>query len=59
MRYSLADTPWDELSSIEKRERVLVVEVLRSIRDGEDVSYVLDELGVPMDLVLRHARPYL
>jgi len=56
---SLANRPWQSLSPQDKRDRLLVVSLLDRVRSGEDFSYVLEELGISMNLVLRHAQPYL
>ena len=55
---SLADKPWRSLSSQEKRDRKLVVTLLDRVRSGEDFSSVIGDLGISMDIVLKHAQPY-
>ena len=56
---SIADRPWRSLSSQDKRDRILVVSLLNRVRNGEDFAYLLDDLGISMEIVLRHAEEYL
>lgn len=52
--YDLSETPWNDLSPEEKRERLLSLELLRSMRKGEHFSPKLCELGLTRDTAIRH-----
>lgn len=55
----LSTRSWKSLSAQEKRDRLLIIEVLRRLRNGESFSQVIKDLGISPALVQRHAHPYI
>ena len=52
--YDLSNNPWNDLSPEEKRERLLSLELLRAMRNGEHFSPKLRELGLSRDTAVKH-----
>jgi hypothetical protein len=52
--YDLSKTAWKSLTSQQKRDRNLALEVLRSIRKGESLTQALDKRGLSKDFVLKN-----
>ncbi|WP_445475703.1 hypothetical protein ACT9XH_02900 [Methanococcoides methylutens] len=57
--YDVSIVPWTELSPKDKRERVLALRVLNSIRKGNSLTHTLDETGASRDIVMRHLGRHL
>lgn len=55
----LSTRSWRSLSPQEKRNRLLVVSLLDRVRRDEAFSFVMEDLGISMDIILKHASPYL
>jgi hypothetical protein len=55
----LSTRSWKALSAQDKRDRLLVIEVLRRLRNGEDFTHIIKEIGVSKDLVRKHAFPFI
>ena len=56
---NLSTRSWKALSAQDKRDRLLVIEVLRRLRNGENFTQVIKEIGVSKDLVRKHAFPFI
>jgi hypothetical protein len=52
--YDLSESPWNDLSPEEKRERLLSLELLRAMRKGEHFSPKLRGLGLSRDTAVKH-----
>ncbi|WMW22916.1 hypothetical protein RE476_03580 [Methanolobus mangrovi] len=52
--YDLSKAPWKALSSQQKRERNLSLEILRSLRKGESLTQVLKKRGLRTDFALKN-----
>jgi hypothetical protein len=55
----LGTRSWKSLSAQDKRDRKLVIEVLRRVRNGENFTHVIKEIGVSKALVRKHAFPFI
>ncbi|WP_135609410.1 hypothetical protein [Methanococcoides sp. AM1] len=55
----LSTRSWDSLSSQEKRDRQLSLQILREIRTGSHLSRVTEKLGVKKDFAVKHLGKYL
>ena len=55
----LSPHSWKSLSAQGKRDRLLVIEVLRRLRNGENFTHIIKEIGVSKQLVRKHASLYL
>jgi hypothetical protein len=55
----LSTCSWKALSAQDKRDRKLVIEVLRKLRNGENFSQVKTEIGISKNLVRIHAFPII
>jgi hypothetical protein len=55
----LSKKSWWALSPQEKKDRYLVIEVLRRLRNGEKFSQVIEDTGISPALVRKHAHPYI
>ena len=56
---NLSTRSWKALSAQDKRDRLLVIEVLRRLRNGEKFTHVIKEIGVSKALVRKHAFPFI
>jgi hypothetical protein len=52
--YDISKTAWKSLSSHQKRDRVLSLEILRSVRKGESFTHVLEKRGLKKEFVLKN-----
>ncbi|WP_321431133.1 hypothetical protein [uncultured Methanolobus sp.] len=52
--YDLSQTAWETLTSQQKRDRTLSLEVLRSIRKGESLTQAMEKRGLRKDFVLKN-----
>ncbi|AKB78738.1 hypothetical protein MSHOH_2255 [Methanosarcina horonobensis HB-1 = JCM 15518] len=52
--YELSKRAWDSLSDQEKTDRLLSLEVLRGLRKGENLSSVLEKMGLRTEFALKH-----
>jgi hypothetical protein len=57
--YGLSKASWKDLSSQQKRERNLSLEILRSLRKGESLTQVLKKRGVRKEFALKNLGNYL
>jgi hypothetical protein len=57
--YDLSGTKWDNLSSDQKRDRILALEVLRVVRKGEHLKSALTNTGMKKDTAIQHLGKYL
>ena len=55
----LSARSWKSLSAQDKRDRKLVIEVLRRLRNGEKFTQVIKEIGVSKALVRKQAFPFI
>jgi len=55
----LSGIEWDSLSSVEKRDRNLAFEVLRSMRKGERFKNAVDAVGIKRETAIKHLGKYL
>jgi hypothetical protein len=55
----LSKQPWHSLSPQEKSERLLAIQVLRRLRNGEPFSFIVKDLGVSPALLRKHACCYI
>ncbi|WP_406657363.1 hypothetical protein V7O62_02075 [Methanolobus sp. ZRKC2] len=52
--YDLSQTAWQSLTSQQKRDRNLSLEILRSVRKGESLTQALEKRGLRKDFVLKN-----
>jgi len=52
--YSVAETPWNDLESQDKRDRILAFQVLRAMRQGESLTSIVKDLGISKQLDEMH-----
>nr|WP_321498354.1 hypothetical protein [uncultured Methanolobus sp.] len=52
--YELSQTAWKNLSSQQKMDRNLSLEILRSVRKGESLTHVLEKRGLRKDFALKN-----
>jgi hypothetical protein len=52
--YELSQTAWKSLTSQQKRDRNLSLEVLRSVRKGESLTQALEKRGLRREFVLKN-----
>jgi hypothetical protein len=52
--YELSQTAWKNLSSQQKMDRKLSLEILRSLRKGESLTHVLEKRGLRKDFALKN-----
>jgi len=55
----LSTRSWKSLSAQDKINRKIVIEVLRRLRIGENLTHIIKEVGISKDLVRKHASLYL
>jgi hypothetical protein len=58
-KQDLSNRSWKSLSAQNKRDRLLVIEVLRRLKKGEKFGTVAEDMGVSKTLVRKHARCYI
>jgi hypothetical protein len=58
IKEDLSACSWKALSAQDKRDRLLAIEVLRRLRNGEKFAEII-KIGVTIELVQRHASPYV
>jgi hypothetical protein len=52
--HDLSSIPWKELSSQQKRDRNLSLEILRSLRKNNSLKQVSQKLGISKDFAVKH-----
>lgn len=57
--YDLSGKPWDKLTSDQKRDRILALEVLRAMRKGEHLKNALAATGLKKETAILHLGKYL
>jgi hypothetical protein len=57
--YDLSGKPWDNLTSDQKRDRILALEVLRVMRKGEHLKNALANTGLKKETAILHLGKYL
>jgi hypothetical protein len=55
----LSKRPWRSLSPQNKKDRLLVIEVLRRLKKGEKFGTIMKDIGVSKDLIRKHASSYV
>lgn len=57
--YDLSSTKWEKLTSDQKRDRILTLEVLRVMRKGEHLKKALANTGIKKETAILHLGKYL
>lgn len=57
--YDLNGTKWDSLTSDQKRDRILCLEVIRVMRKGEHLKNALTNTGIKKETAILHLGKYL
>lgn len=57
--YDLSGTKWDSLTSGQKRDRILALEVLRAMRKGVHLKNALANTGIKKETAILHLGKYL
>lgn len=57
--YDLSSTKWEKLTSDQKRDRILTLEVLRVMRKGEHLKNALANTGMKKETAILHLGKYL
>ena len=57
--YDMSGKPWDNLTSNQKRDRILALEVLRVMRKGEHLKNALAAVGLKKETAILHLGKYL
>lgn len=52
--FDMSSVPWDKLSSQQKRDRILCLEVQRSMRHGERLTPTLNRVGLSREHAIKH-----
>ena len=52
--YDLSQTAWKSMTSQQKSDRDLALEILREVRRGESLTHVLDKRGLRREFVLKN-----
>ena len=52
--FGLSQTAWNSLSAQDKRDRNLSLQILREMRKGENLSFVLEKIGKRTEFAVKH-----